>query len=121
MPIRKSLRIPSSTLPQLFKKGSKFNFNSFNIILSSSKAITAHRVTVSVSKKIDKRATVRNKIKRLIYNAYKLIDEKNNLKPGNILIVASKTVINKKQEDLENELYKALIKTGLISNEKSFT
>lgn len=117
MAIPKLLRIPSSSLPLLFRNGRKFRFDSFALVITPS-ATTSH-IAISVSKKIDKRATVRNKTKRLIYSAYKSIVEKNKLKPRDIIVVASKTVINKTARDLENEIYQAFIKTNLINDKKT--
>ncbi len=118
MAIAKSLRIPSNVLPSLFISGKKFRFDSFTLIASPVDHAVTARIAVMVSKKIDKRATIRNRIKRLFYAAVKKIIEQNKLKPEDIIIIASKTVINKTAQDLESELYLAFKKTGLVNDKK---
>lgn len=119
MAIPKSLRIPSRSLRLLFRNGRKLRFNSFTLVVNTQATQTVSRVAVSVSKKIDKRATVRNHLKRLLYSAYKSVAEKNVLKPTDIIVIAVKTISGKTQQDLENEFYQAFTKTGLINDKKT--
>lgn len=119
MAIPKSLRIPSRFLPLLFKSGRKFRFNSFTLITAPPVTNTVSRIAISVSKKVDKRATTRNSIKRLLYSAYKSVVEKNSLKPTDIIVIAVKNISGKTVQDLENEFYQAFLKTDLINDKKT--
>ena len=72
-----------------------------------------NRFGVIVSKKIDKRAVVRNRIKRLIYS---IIEELHkNIKYGNdILIIVRKNSVGKTREDLYLVIKHMLLAEGLM-------
>ncbi len=75
--------------------------------------LTLNRFGVVVSKKIDKRAVVRNKIKRIFRNA--LTDLNRNMMPGHdILFIARKDILNKTKEENIGLIKKIIEKAGLI-------
>ncbi|OEK07201.1 ribonuclease P protein component [Roseivirga misakiensis] len=76
----KSERLHSKKLIQeLFNEGSSFYLYPFKIIFLPKEDLTSNQVLVSVSKKKFKKAVTRNKIKRLIKEAYRL--NKHSLDP----------------------------------------
>lgn len=88
------------TLPQfvLKEKENKLLVNRFGII---------------VSKKVDKRAVVRNKVKRFFREA--LIKMNKSMVPGHdILIIVRKEILNKAKEENVDAVRRVLEKSGLI-------
>jgi ribonuclease P protein component len=61
-------------IQELFTKGSSFYFHPFKVLLNvpSEKALTAHQVLISVSKRNFRKAVSRNRIKRIIREAYRV-------------------------------------------------
>ena len=94
------------------------NINFRNIKALSSKAFLVKikkneadifRIGVIVSKKIDGRAVVRNKIKRQIKNcAEKLVKENKLIK--DILIIAKKEALGKNNKEVEDQLKKLILR-----------
>jgi ribonuclease P protein component len=60
------------------------------------------KLIISVSKKVSKKAVVRNKIKRRVRATMR--EKIKNLKPGKYLIIAKPGSQNLKGKELENEL-----------------
>lgn len=65
-----------------------------------------------VSKKIDKRAVVRNKIKRVLQEAVR--ENLERIYPYTFLIIAKKEIINESFEKIENTMSEVLKKEKLI-------
>jgi len=72
-----------------------------------------NRFGVIISKKIDKRAVVRNRIKRLIYS---IIEELyKNIKPGyDIIILIRKNAVGKTRKDFYLAIKEMFLKEGLF-------
>jgi ribonuclease P protein component len=83
----------------------------FTLRAVSSPTNKAH-VAVSVSKKVSKKAVVRNKIRRRAYVAASFFIKE--LKPALILLVAKPGSENIKGEDLKAEIKELLLKADLI-------
>ena len=95
------------------KKADKlFTFPLFNVRVSDNGEETA-RFAFIVSKKIDKRAVVRNKTKRVLRNAVGEILGKLN-GGRNIVIVAKKALIASQKEAVTDSLEEVFKKVGLI-------
>jgi ribonuclease P protein component len=78
----------------------------------------ATRIGITVSKKVDKRAVVRNRIKRLIREFFR--QQKSFIRPGiDIVVIAKKNAISLTLAQAEQELVKALRYAGLY--EKSLS
>ena len=97
--------------------GVRFN-NSFLIsapefVLKARKnGLLLNRFGIVVSKKIDKRAVVRNKVKRFFRQA--LIDLSKNMMPGHdILFIVKIGILSKKKEEIRLAIKSALEKAGL--------
>jgi ribonuclease P protein component len=73
------------------------------------------RVAFAVGLKVSKSAVKRNRIKRQLREAVRLLIKKERIKIGYyLLFVARPGVLDKQYQDLENEVNKLLIKTRLI-------
>lgn len=66
------------------------------------------KVAVVVGKKVDKRATVRNKVKRNIVNILK--DNLDIKTKNSIIVFAKKQIQNLNDESLRDEIKKSLVK-----------
>lgn len=95
-----------------YKYGRSANAQNFYIKFYQSHYITT-RIAVVVSKKISKRAVVRNRCKRrLVELARNHFDE---LLPGyNVIVMAKTDVSNLLSKDLEREFMTCLSKAGLL-------
>ena len=72
-----------------------------------------NRVGITVSKKIGK-AVVRTRVRRIIREAYRLIETEENIKKGKlIVIVARDSAADVKSTDIKNDLSFALKKLGM--------
>ncbi len=75
--------------------------------------LTINRFGIVVSKKVDKRAVVRNRIKRFLRTTLVNLDRKMNT-GHDILLVVKKEILNKTKEENLLTIENALGKTGLI-------
>jgi ribonuclease P protein component len=98
--LKKSERIPRSLFGTLLT--SDFKLNTKNFFIRVAPSADHARIAVSVSKKVSKKATVRNKIRRRAYSA--LQGEIKKLKPNMYLIVAKPGSDKIKGEALLSEL-----------------
>ena len=103
--ISKNRRIPRELFKPLLE--SRKYFNSAHFSLRIAKAETP-RLTISVSKKVSKKAVVRNKIRRRVYSAvHNLMPE---LSDNLFLLIAKVGSENIKGQDLKDELVELLKK-----------
>ncbi len=74
-----------------------------------------NRVGLAVPKKSDTKAVGRNRVKRILREAYRLTEKKYAVRQGYLVVIASRAAaIGKKTSDIETELVKALKKLELI-------
>lgn len=112
----------------MFKKenrlvfGVRFN-NSYNftfpqfVLKAKKNGLDLNRFGIIVSKKIDKRAVVRNKIKRMFRDA--LVELNKAMISGHDILVITRTgVLNKTKEENYTAIKNALEKAGFIKNDK---
>ena len=98
-------------------RGIRFNnSNSFSVpqfVLKERKnGLPLHRFGIVVSKKIDKRAVVRNRIKRLFRNTLENLNK--NMEPGHdILFIVRSGILDKMQKE-NQELIKQAIEKAII-------
>lgn len=89
-------------------KGLRFNntrllSTPFFLLKIKKNGLLLNRFAVIVSKKIDKRAVVRNKIRRIINSCIKDLSE--NLKQGwDFLFIVKKAVVGKRRQELYSEI-----------------
>lgn len=98
--------------------GIKFNnsclFTVPQFVLKEKKnGLTINRFGIIISKKIDKRAVVRNKIKRFFRTSLSNLDKKMN-KGHDILIIARKGVLDKAKEENSFAIKNTLEKAGIV-------
>jgi ribonuclease P protein component len=98
--------------------GVRFNNSHFYInpqftLKEKTNGLNVNRFGIVVSKKVDKRAVVRNKIKRFFRDALIGLEKKINTK-HDILIIAKKGILDKNKEENLRTLEEVLIKIKLI-------
>jgi len=101
-------RIPRRLFKPLLESRKYFNSEHFSLRVIPSKEV---RIAVSVSKKIYKKAVVRNKVRRRVYSAMR--DLISSLRVGLYLVVAKHGSEKTKGKELKNEL-KSLIVSCLL-------
>lgn len=85
----------------------------FFIAKVKSNTLLFNRFGVIISKKVDKRAVYRNRIKRLIHSVVEELHE--NTKTGyDILIIIKKNAVAKTREDLYLAIKQMFLKEGLL-------
>ncbi len=91
-----------------------YNFSVPQFVLKTKKnGLTLNRFGVVVSKKIDKRAVGRNKIKRVFRDT--LYELNKNIIPGHdILFIVRIGILNKTKEEIRFLIKDSLQKAGLI-------
>lgn len=73
-----------------------------------------NRVGITVSKKIGK-AVVRTRVRRIIREAYRLIETEQNVKKGKLVVIVGRdAAVNAKSTDVKNDLFFALTRLGMI-------
>lgn len=97
--LAKNRRIPRKLFKPLLESKQYFNSEHFALRVALSHET---RVAVSVSKKISKKAVVRNKIRRRVYSI--MGDLVSSLHAGLYLIMAKSGSAKIKEKALENEL-----------------
>ncbi|MBI2613944.1 MAG: ribonuclease P protein component [Candidatus Levybacteria bacterium] len=98
--------------------GVRFN-NSYNftvpqfVLKAKKNGLTLNRFGIVVSKKIDKRAVGRNRIKRMLRDILRELD--GNMIPGHdILVITRIGVLEKTKEENQSIIKEALAKAGLM-------
>ena len=78
--------------------------------------VKLNRVGLAVPKKADTKAEGRNRVKRILREAYRLTEKNYDVKRGYLVVIASRaSAIDKKTSDIERELVRALKKLELLS------
>lgn len=73
-----------------------------------------NRVGITVSKKIGK-AVVRTRVRRIIREAYRLIETEQNVKKGKLVVIVGRdAAVNAKSTDVKSDLFFALTRLGMI-------
>ena len=110
-----------------YQKGKKFvgrtvivyllqDYASKKIALANPRKEKINRIGITVTKKLGG-ATVRNRAKRIIREAYRSADKKKTVRRGFlIVIVARGSIVNAKMQDVEKDFLKAFEK--LFSDSK---
>ena len=96
-----SRRVPRALFKTIVEKGKYSNTEHFSLKRAPSGGQEA-RIAVSVSKKISKKAVVRNKIRRRAYSALRGIIP--SVRPGLYLVSAKPGAGELKSEELKSEL-----------------
>jgi ribonuclease P protein component len=83
------------------------------VLKKKENGLELNRFGVIISKRIDKRAVVRNSLKRIFRDAFANLEKKINIK-HDILIITKKEVLSKKKEEIGLVLKNAFEKAGII-------
>ncbi len=105
----KKLRLDSKDIPNLAYKGNKEVSNGLHVRYSPS---DAYKFGISISVRVDSRATVRNKIKRKIRANLAIIVKKKNLPTGKYLIIVKSPKIAGSDYPLLDELMEVMKKSS---------
>ncbi|RMD77380.1 ribonuclease P protein component [Candidatus Dojkabacteria bacterium] len=104
--LKKCQRLNSSEVKMISERGVKFETSNFYIKYLSCPNLKSSKIAVNVSKKIHKKAVVRNKIKRRIKAAFQSLT--NTKKAKFILTVKNLNVYNLRFEEIREELKAAI-------------
>lgn len=106
-------RLPGYLIPEVKAKGRFYRFPAFSLIVLEDKKQKVSKFAVILSVKFDKRAVVRNKVKRNLLDSVRLLIPE--IKPGHLVIfLPRKMLIEKKFEAIHKEVEKAFGKARLI-------
>lgn len=97
---------------KVFNSQNKFYSNNFVLRYCKTKNLN-NRFSIVVSKKISKKAVVRNKIRRRIYEVLRLNLEKMNI-PYDIILLVKRGVVDMEYPDIEKEILYILKKSKLL-------
>ncbi|MCB0317855.1 MAG: ribonuclease P protein component [Bdellovibrionales bacterium] len=92
--------------------GAKFYSRHF-LVIALENCLNTSRIGVTISKKIDKRATMRNRIKRRIKEVFR-INRHSLVNNFDIVIIARKNANKLEFRNIEREILGALFHNGLI-------
>jgi ribonuclease P protein component len=102
-------RISTQLFKDIIQKGSAFHAPLFSIRIK--KTLNNSRFGVSVPKKVAKTAVLRNKIRRRVYSALKVININNQ---HDVIFIAKIGIEKLKQIELSQEINKIFVKSGLL-------
>lgn len=132
--LSKKFRLPGNQIPEVIKKGKRFSFPLFNLVVSNQtiessrdKAIkksnhitikphnhqTLSRFAFVISKKISKKAVVRNRTKRLLSESVRLLMPQIR-KGCDVIFFAKKPLLEEKLQNVMPVVEKGLKKARLI-------
>lgn len=104
--IAKSFRIPKNDIKFILKKGDTIH-SVFFIIKKKDTQLPHPRIAIIASKKLTKKATERNKIRRRIHEAFRIILKENTSHPKkDFIFIAKKGILNKDFWDIKKDLLK---------------
>ncbi|MEP7103343.1 MAG: ribonuclease P protein component [Candidatus Dojkabacteria bacterium] len=101
----KHLRLPSKEIVRIAKNGKRFSGELFDLKVWYDNTLGNPLMTISISVKVDKRSTVRNKIKRKLRAVWAELLKENKITKGKYLII----VKSPKLEETENSEIKKLL------------
>ncbi len=111
--LRRSKRLPKgSYIDDLIKDGDKIE-SRFLVIRKRENGLEYNRYAVNVSKKLEKSAVKRNRLRRQIYEIVRLLEKAENIKNEkklDIIFFARKTLLGKSYQEIEEAL------TSLLKN-----
>lgn len=98
----KNLRLSSNKIKEVIEKGSYRNFDGFYVKTIFSESLAYPQFAIVISKKINKKSTKRNRLKRIIRHF--LINNFNYFKKGLYVIVVTKNDENLLKHNLKRTL-----------------
>ena len=112
--LSKAFRLPAYLIPEVLKKGKRFYFDFFTLIVFKNKnECNQSFLAVITPKKIFKKAVLRNKIKRFVSEA--LTTSLFKIKPDyNVIFMAKKNIMGEKFASIKTEIEKSLMQAKLL-------
>lgn len=106
-------RLPGHLIPKVKEKGRFYRFPFFSLIVLKDKKQKLSKFSVILSLKFDKRAVMRNRVKRKLLDSVRLLTPK--IKPGHLIIFLPRKVLKEKEfETIQREVEMAFEKIGII-------
>lgn len=104
-------RIPKSEIPNVVRRGKRFQSDLFDIKAWYDNNLDHPRFAIVVSTKIDKRAVVRNTIKRKFRSAiYSMLSSHDNFfRKGNFAIIVKKVEVKNFDPDELDEIIREML------------
>lgn len=118
MALAHKYRLSKKASPYLFKADKQRKASSLFTLIYNQNQLNRPRLAVSVSKKIDLKATTRNRIKRAIHEALKTILGTTTVLPYDVLIRPQKQILNQKQLQITSDLYQLFNKAGITKEKR---
>ncbi|MCA9379316.1 ribonuclease P protein component [Candidatus Dojkabacteria bacterium] len=87
----KHLRLPAAEIPTVAQKGRLFTHQFLHIRVWYDESLTAPECAITISTKVDKNATTRNRIKRKLRVGILDLVQQGKLKPAKYLLIAKTT------------------------------
>lgn len=108
--IAKKYRIDRNLIPYILRKGQSFESKLFIIrFINNEKGHPRYRTIVS--KKINNKATIRNKLRRRIYeSAQKATKAVSNPKEADMMLIPKKLITKAKYQEIEEDIKKLIAK-----------
>jgi ribonuclease P protein component len=106
------------SINSVYKFGDNFVLNNISLRRIKRKTDYPTRVAVVVSKKINKSAVVRNRIRRRIYEITRILEPNLNSRYDIVINVYNESVSEMKFEDLSENIKDLFIKAGCITETK---
>lgn len=99
-------RLPGYLIPEVKEKGKFYRFSSFALLVLKKPGEKPSRFAAILSLKFNKKAVVRNQVKRKLFEAVRL--QTAELKPGFLVIfLPRKVLIEKNREKINQEVKEA--------------
>lgn len=108
-------RLPAKRIPELLRVGQKFATPLLKAIVQKTETGKPCRLAILIPKRIYKRATARNKTKRLLKE--RIRHHINCLDPGNDALVVLRKELSQDNHCLEKEVEDLFKKAGLIKKD----
>lgn len=83
----KNIRLDSKQIPRIAKTGKKIYGDLIFISFIEKSDLNSSKFAISISKKVDKKAVVRNKIKRKLREAIRFLEKEKFFKKGEFLVI----------------------------------
>ncbi|MFA6305192.1 MAG: ribonuclease P protein component [Candidatus Gracilibacteria bacterium] len=108
--IAKKFKIPKKYIALILEKGASFDSKLFVIRFRENK-IEFPRFRIIVSTKFAKKAVDRNRIRRQIYEALRLITKENsNIRPLDIILIPKKQILTKEFKEISQTAEETITK-----------
>lgn len=106
----KELKLNSKDIGIILKKGKRLVLKNMDVRIWWDNLIKNPLFAVSISTKVDKRATVRNRIKRLIRQAFFELTREDKIRKGKyVFIIKNREVFSKTLKEVSEEIQNGLI------------